>query len=345
MLTDILQSNVEDKMEIAGKLQLMKVWKIAIGSMAAVIIAGVLNLSYVTSAGVITLLSIQNTKRETVFVMLKRVAAFFVAVLIAFASFSILGYEPLALGVFLLLFVGTCQLCSFQDAIAMNTVLVTHFYVEQSMSRAWIQNEMMLLLVGAGIGVLLNLYIPDNSSVIRKAQREIEGAMKGILGRMSSVLLQESKEHYDGTCFLELDEMLARAYKEAVANRDNRLLTDTRYYLNYMNMRMAQTYILKRIYENICLLNTVPSQTYAVSQFIRKISEHFRESNNAVALLERLEELKQEMKEEALPVTREEFENRAVLYRILYDLEEFLEEKRRFVEELGEKEKQIYWEN
>lgn len=328
---------------MARKLNLVKVLKIAFGSMLAIMIADGLGLSYVTSAGVITLLSIQNTKRETVFVMLKRMAAFLMAVVLAYGCFSLLGYGPWALGVFLLLFVGICQLCSFQDAIAMNAVLVTHFYAEQSMSFIWIQNEVSLLLIGAGIGVLLNLYIPDNSVLIRKAQAEIEGAMKGILGRMSSVLLQESKASYDGSCFLELETMLEQAYQEAVANRDNRLLTDTKYYLNYMSMRMMQTHILKRIYENICLLNAVPSQTYPVSEFIGQISGSFRESNNARTLLKRLEELKLEMKQEDLPVTREEFENRAVLYRILYDLEEFLMVKRQFVEELGEQEKRMYW--
>lgn len=332
-------------METVRNMQLMKVFKIAAGSTAAIVIASGLHLSYVTSAGVITLLSIQNTKWETVFVMVKRVAAFIMALLIAYASFTLLGYRPWALAVFLVLFVGICQLCSFQDAIAMNTVLVTHFYAEQSMSLMWIQNEVLLLFIGAGIGVLMNLYIPDNSKVIRKAQGEIEGAMRGILGRMSSVLLQESKAHYDGACFLELEHMLARAYQEAVANRDNRLLSDTRYYLNYMSMRMTQTHILKRIYENICLLNAVPSQTHAVSEFIGSISATFRETNNAVSLLKKLEELKLEMKEEALPVTRDEFENRAVLYRILYDLEEFLVVKRQFVEAMGEKEKRIYWES
>lgn len=324
-------------------MNLLKVLKIAFGSMMAVIIADVLHLSYVTSAGIITLLSVQNTKRETVFVMLKRLAAFLMAVLIAAVCFTVLGYHPLALGFFLLLFVGVCQVCSFQDAIAMNAVLVTHFYVEQSMSRFWIRNEVLLLLIGAGIGVLMNLYIPDNRAVIKQAQADIEDSMKKILGRMAQFILQESKESYDGNCFLELDHQLKAANEEAVANRDNRLLTDTRYYLDYMSMRMSQVHILKRIYGNIHLLNTVPTQAYAVSEFIGRISDTFRESNNARSLLDRLAKLKLAMKEEALPITREEFENRALLYQILCDFEEFLTVKRRFAEQLGEKDKQKYW--
>lgn len=328
---------------MAQKLNILKVLKIALGSILAIIIAEGLHLSYVTSAGVITLLSIHNTKRETVFALFNRGCAFLIALAASYVSFLLLGYHPWALGIFLVLFVGICHLCSFHDAIAMNVVLVTHFYVEQSMSWIWVRNEALLLLIGAGIGVLMNVYIPDNSAAIRRDQAEIEHAIKGILVRMASALLLESKTLYDENGFGPLEKMLGRASARAVANRDNTLLSDTRYFLKYMNMRTNQIHILKRIYQNICLLNKVPPQTYAVSEFIGQISDSFRESNNALSMLKRLEELKLEMKEETLPVTREEFENRAVLYRILYDLEDLLSVKRDFVERLEEREILKYW--
>ena len=320
------------------KLNGMKVIKIAFGSTLAIVIAKLLGLSYVTSAGVITLLSIQNTKRETLFVVWKRLCAFFIALVTAYLCFSLFGYRTWALCVFLLIFVGICHICSFHDAIAMNVVLVTHFYAEQSMSFFWIRNEALLFFVGAGIGVLMNLYIPDNREAIKKSQAEIEEAMRGILGRMASALLKESKTDYDGNCFGPLEHLLEDATKKAVENRDNTLLSNTKYYMKYMNMRTNQIPVLKRIYENICLLNKVPSQTFAVSAFIDSIALSFHESNNAKLLLEKLEELKQEMKKEALPADREEFENRAVLYRILYDLEELMMIKRKFVEDLSEDE-------
>ena len=49
------------------------------------------------------------------------------------------------------------------------------------------------------------------------------------------------------------------------------------------------------------------------------------------------------MKKEGLPVNREEFESRAVLYHILMDLEEFLVFKQRFVKGLNERQKREYW--
>ena len=51
----------------------------------------------------------------------------------------------------------------------------------------------------------------------------------------------------------------------------------------------------------------------------------------------------EDMRTQPLPDTREEFESRAVLYRILLELEQFLEIKKKFVEELTEDEIGKFW--
>lgn len=325
------------------KLNLLKVVKIGAGAAIAIFLAGLFNLSYATSAGIITVLSIQNTKRDTLLVILKRSCAFAAALVIAYGCFGIFGYHVWVIGIFLCIFAAFCNLCSFQDAIAMDTVLITHFYAETSMSLFWIRNEVLLLLIGVGIGMLMNSYIPGNEKEIRKDQREVEEIMQQILGRMSEVLLQESKAHYDRKCFLALEQKLHTGVKRAITNRDNTLLTDTGYFIKYMEMRRDQTEVLKKIYENICLLDRIPSQTYVISEFLGNMSSGFHEYNNVEALTVRLDMIKESMKEEALPSSRAEFENRAVLYRILYELEDFLLLKKRFVEDLSDKELKRYW--
>lgn len=325
------------------RLNLLKVVKIGVGALAAMLAASALGLSYVTSAGIITVLSIQNTKRETIFVIVKRSCAFLFALIIAYGCFTFLGYHLWVVGVFLLLFAAVCNLCSFQDAIAMDTVLITHFYTEQSMSLFWVRNEALLLLIGVAAGMLMNSYIPGNKKEIRKDQRHVEDQMREILGRMSEVLLDQSKEQYDGTCFGPLELRLKESVKRAVANRDNTLLTDTSYFITYMEMRRDQTEVLKKIYENICLLDRIPSQTFVISEFFQEISIGFHEYNNVQGLMEQLDQIQKKMKEEPLPKNREEFENRAVLYRILYELEDFLALKRRFVENLTEKQIRNFW--
>ena len=55
-------------------------------------------------------------------------------------------------------------------------------------------------------------------------------------------------------------------------------------------------------------------------------------------------EIFENMKDEPLPETHEEFEARAILYHILMDLEDFLIYKRRFVDGLDDVQRKLYWE-
>lgn len=112
-----------------------------------------LGLNYAASAAVITLLSIHDTKRETIRVMAKRMAAFLVALLLAPVCFYWLGYRPIAVGAFLLVFTPVCTLLNVQEGISVSTVLMTHFLTEGAVSAGNIINEALLLLVGTGVGL------------------------------------------------------------------------------------------------------------------------------------------------------------------------------------------------
>lgn len=336
----------------------IKVLKIAAGAGMAMALAEGLGLNYAASAGVITLLSIQDTKKETIRVMVRRLFSFGLALAFSFACFSVFGYGALALGVFLLFFSGVSLMLHIPEGISVNTVLMTHFMAEQSMSFPNIANELALLTVGAGLGVLLNLYIPGKAEQIRVKQREIESRIRGILDRMADMLSLLPREcAAQGTCssiewseklgnsLKELESKLKEGEKNAYEEMENKLLTETKYYLRYMNMRWNQSGVLGRIAENIGHLRMLPVQSEQIARFIRQISASFHEYNNALSLLAELERVKEAMRTQPLPDTREEFESRAVLYRILLELEQFLEIKKQFVEELTEDEIEKFWGN
>lgn len=329
------------------KSDCIKVMKIAAGAAVAVVVAQALGLNYSASAGVITLLSIQNTKRETIRVVALRLCSFGIALALAVVSFSLLGYGALALGVFLLLFSSVSLMLGMQEGISVNTVLMTHFMAEQSLSLRNVSNELAILVIGAGIGILLNLYIPGKEKQIRAKQREIENRIKLILSDLAGLLsapenAKVSAERLQGI-LVELDGELKLGEKHAYEEMENKLLTETRYYLRYMNMRRIQSAALGRIAGSIVHLQSLPSQSGQISRFIEEINISFHEYNNAVALLGRLGQVKESMRNQALPETREEFESRAVLYGILLELEQFLEVKRMFVEDLTENEIRRFW--
>lgn len=323
----------------------VKVIKIAMGSAAAIIIAYALGLDYAVSAGVIALLSLQDTKRATFFIAFIRIIAFIMATIIALIVFTLLAYTPLAYGVFLLIFVGACYYFRFNEAISINAVLVTHYLLEKDMSVAILANEALLLLIGAGIGVILNLYIPSNIKLILRKQHIIETDLKAILSQLADELLTDDKLNYDESCFMELKEHINIGIEQAYTNMNNALFQETRYYIEYMEMRKQQYKILKDISEKVLKLTLVTPQSYEVAHFMMAISSTLSTSENAKGLLKMEDKLATKFKESPLPLTREEFENRAVLYVILMDLRIFLKTKEEFADSLTQEQKDKYWKN
>lgn len=324
----------------------LKIVKIAGGTLLSILLAEQLGLNYAASAGVITLLSIHDTKRETFRVMGKRMAAFLMALLLAPVCFYWLGYRPAAVGLFLLLFTPACTFLRMQEGISVSTVLLTHFLSEGSMSWGNIVNEILLLLVGVGVGMVMNLYIPGRKRLIRLEQHRIEEQFRLLLANMAGILdsgtgAADFPEYQDG--FAVLEEMLEQGERDAYRDMENRLLNDTRYYLSYMALRKSQLMVLRRIQFHLGWSRSFPVQASDISALFASVSRSFHEYNNAEGLLDELEQVKMQMRQQPLPVTREEFEARAVLFQILLELEQFLIMKQEFVKGLSRQDIRMFW--
>ena len=145
--------------ESLWKPRLIKSLKIAAAAFAAIALAEELNLRYAATAGIVTVLSIQNTKRETLKSAGKRWLAFLCALLLSRACFSLMGYRLWAFGAYLFLFALLCFSAGWTEAIAMDSVLVSHFLTEQGMGLNLVANETMLLFIGTGAGIAVNLHL------------------------------------------------------------------------------------------------------------------------------------------------------------------------------------------
>ncbi len=322
---------------------MLKLFKIAIGSAVAIFLADLLGLSYSTSAGIITLLTIQDTSRETIVISAKRVCAFLLATALAYMIFHLLGYHVFSYGIFLFLFIACCGPLHLGNAVSINAVLVTHYLMEKNMAFSMIGNEALILVIGAGIGTVLNLYMPDKSREIRAMQYQLEEDLRNVLLRMSEYIRKEERSDYTGNCFDKLQTDIDAGKKQAFAYMNNTFFQESKYFLVYMNMREQQMVVLRDIYKKIISMRTILPQTNRVSELLHEIAVTFGESNNARELLAKREEVLTQMKDSGLPVTRQEFEDRAVLYGILMDLEYFLQLKKEFADSLTQEQIRQYW--
>lgn len=316
--------------KISWKPQLIKSLKIAVAAFAAIALAGELGLKYSATAGIITVLSIQNTKRETLKSAGNRGLAFLCALVLAKICFWLMGYNLWAFGVYLLMFALLCLCVGWGEAIAMDSVLITHFLTEKSMAPELILNEALLFLIGTGLGILINLHLHKKQSEYDRLAGEVDSQIKGILHRMSQWLPREDKSGYGSGCFEKLEKAIDAARACAAANYNNAVFSKSEFELDYIAMRERQSVVLHEIYDNIVRIEYLPEQAKQVAELLGRIEQDFHRDNTAGGLLEKLEELFGQMKEQPLPLSREEFEARAILFYILMQIRQFLEIKRDF---------------
>lgn len=313
------------------KSQLIKSCKIAAAAFAAIALAGELGLKYSATAGIITVLSIQNTKKETLKSARNRGFAFLCALVLSALCFTLIGYHLWAFAVYLLLFSLICLSTGWGEAIAMDSVLVTHLLAEQSIEAGILLNEILLFLIGTGFGILVNLHLHRKEKEFRRLADEVDSQIKGILHRMACWLPKEDRTEYGPGCFEKLKIAMEEARLCAAANYNNAVLRGSTYELDYIEMREQQSIILEEIYGNIKSIVYLPEQAEQVANLLGQIEQDYHRDNTVKGLLQKLDSLMLQMKEQELPGSREEFEARAILFYILMQIRNFLSLKRDFM--------------
>lgn len=313
------------------KTQLFKSLKISATAFTAIALAGELGLKYSATAGIVTVLSIQNTKRETLKSAGRRWVAFLCAVILSWLCFSVMGYNLWAFGFYLFLFVLLCLCAGWSEAIAMDSVLISHFLIEQNMELNMLFNEALLLLIGTGMGILVNFHLRKKEKEFNRLAEDVDAQIREILQRMSQWLPKEDRRGYTEICFGKLMRLIHEAKACAVANYDNTVFTKSVEELAYITMREQQSLLLQEIHGNIIRIRHLPEQAEQVAELIGEIGQDFYRKNTVERLMNRLSELLVQMKEQPLPSHREEFESRAILFYILMQVRQFLEIKREFM--------------
>lgn len=140
-----------------------------------------------------------------------------------------------------------------------------------------------------------------------------------------------------------LEKELQGFVLEAYEYQENTFHSHPVYYIDYFEMRSDQCHVLHNLHYEVKKIRYIPKQARVVAEYMLYLADYVVERNVPSAQMEKLEGIFRDMKKEELPKSREEFENRAILYHILMDMEEFLVYKQRFVRSLDERQKKLYW--
>ena len=227
------------------------------------------------------------------------------------------------------------------EGIVPASVLVTHLLGSGNITLSLMLNEIALVVIGVIVALIINLYMPSMEEEIIKCRRDIETSMYNIFINMAEALRTQNinlDEEAYGLLGHEIEEGQLKAYRYA----NNYLFTKHTPFSRYFRMRNKQYQVMLYMKEHFTKFFMTFEQTEIVANFTKRVAKSIHGEISAQVLLEELRVLREEFKESALPSSREEFENRAMLYQFLTDMEQFLNVKHLFKSSLSDKEKEEY---
>lgn len=309
----------------------MRTIKTAMGATIAMILANSLGLKYALSAGIITVMIVQNTKRKSIDAARLRLNSTLLALGVSIVIFSLIGFNAIAFGIYLLCFIPLAVRFKLSDGIVVSSVLVTHLLGEGSITIGLLINEILLMVIGAGIAILFNLYMPKMIHQIKKDQFLIEEQFRVVLMCLAGTIASQSVAIDEEILFSSLEQMLIEAKDRAIRHQQNYLLDEVTYYAQYMEMRFMQFQVLTNMRTTLGKVVMTVEQSILLANLTEHIAISLHEFNPADDLIAKTQSVLQKCREQELPKTREEFENRAMLFQYLNDLNHLLEIKRNFI--------------
>ncbi|MFZ3577121.1 aromatic acid exporter family protein [Virgibacillus sp. DJP39] len=305
--------------------------KTAIGTPLAISIAQVLGLTNFLSAGILTLLCIQPSRKKSVLSAWHRFLACTIAILFSYVFFETMGYNTVVVGLVFALFIPITVYLNISPGIATSSVIILNLYSLGQISLAFIVDQFLLIIVGVGTALLLNLYMPSLDNKLKKKQVELEDNFQVILKEIS-LYICDKDVIWDGKELTRTEEILEEADNLVSLDRENHLLRSNHPYYDYFKMRKKQFELLKKMLPLVSKLPKTDHLSVTISLFFERLSKAVHPGNTASIFLDRLNELQIEFDNEELPTTREEFETRANLFRLLREIEDYLIIKKKFKE-------------
>ncbi|MBZ9633468.1 aromatic acid exporter family protein [Clostridium sp. FP1] len=311
-----------------------KTVKITLSATIAIIISNYLGLEFGVTSGIIAILSIQDTKKEALLVGGKRIISSAVAIALSFMLYMLLGNNPIVFGLFLFIFIPITNILKINEGMVIGAVLSTHLLISTNINISWIINEIGLTIIGIGVAMVFNLFTAPLEENFEKNKEKIEEQYRLILSDMARSLVTQAVPIYEQEVILSIEQLIVSTKLMTQIINNNNLFKINNYYVSYIDMRMTQLDAIKRMKRHFSRFYMTYEQTRILSEFTENVAINIHEDNDCIELISKLDLLRSDYKMMELPKNRNEFENRALLFQFLNDLEDFLIIKKEFKESI-----------
>lgn len=312
--------------------------RIGLGSAAAIFLADFLHLESAVAAGTITLLTLLTTRVQTVKLIINRFLTFAGTIVLCLVILPLWSDEITSYGVLLFFIVAMCELAGMQNTLSVNALIAMHLAITHGLYLEMILNEFYLLVIGVLIAYIMNMF-QDYRGMEKDLQSKVlrtETVFSHLLMEVAKYI--EEKPENTGI-WDEMEQMEADLFdyvNDARRYQENRLHSPSCLYVEYFKMREQQLSVIHALHYQLRYIRTMPGQSFIICEFIKELAVAVPEKSDPSLQRKMLDEIFEHMSRQPLPASRQEFESRAILYHILYDLGSYIKHKQDFVSSLTE---------
>ncbi|WP_166241599.1 aromatic acid exporter family protein [Paenibacillus turpanensis] len=302
----------------------IRVIKTAIAAVVAVYIANAFGLAFATSAGLLAVLGTDITRRKSLHTAFVRSVASIIGLLFAVLIFSLFGFYPWVIGVFILAAYPVLSKVKLKDGIVTSSVIVIHVYSVRSTDPQVILNEVFLLLIGLGTAMVVNLiYMPRSDLRIKQLRERVEDSFSAIFLEFSRHL-KEHEHIWNGEEYIQAHDAIEEGLGQARRSRENQLLLIDDYSYTYFLMRKQQLDSIQRMMELVAQVYRTLPHSRLTAELFEELSVDVKSEYYAGNVEKHLVELEAKFRSMPLPETREEFEVRSAVFQLCLELERYL---------------------
>lgn len=297
--------------------------KTAIATPLSMAIAQSLGVSNVATAGILTMLCIQPSRKRSFRTAADRFLACLLAIGFSAMFFEVFGYSAVVLSVLLMVFIPTTIFFKIESGIFTSTVITLNIYLFENFNLDFISNQLYLIIIGIGTGFIINLYMPSLDKKLENIKKSVEVRFL-IIFRQISKLVKKEETDWERSELEELNSLFKEASELAKRDRENKIDGTSHSYSDYFEMREKQFRLLQEMLDLIDELPEKEKVNNKLAVFIDKLGEAVHTNDTARAFLKELHTLKENFKQVELPTSYQDFEVKSVLFQLLQVIERYL---------------------
>src|SRR5699024_7343081 len=171
------------------------------------------------------------------------------------------------------------------------TVITLNIYAFGTVKTGFIYNQLILIVIGIGTGLLVNLYMSSLDKQLKSLQNKVEDNFRIVLREIARYIREEHMD-WDGKEITHLEEIFEETEELVERDKENHMLIDDLSFLNYFEMRKGQFNVLQLMLVIVTRLPKKDDVYILISDFFDQLVEVVHPGNTASIYLEKLNEFK-----------------------------------------------------